>query len=175
MSISASFTQICRWDFLCRFSPVTIFRDDKPIFSIRNFANKYEENSQQLTGKESSESNWNPSTFAFRIAFRNRTTDGRKSMSHNKRKLIRRGQCKSFGVEMNAAILLQCIILVLKRVNEDLQTLMGINTQYLAVPYKLKHFNFPSILLHLAQHRMMSPHRERGLAECQTTCLPLLF
>jgi hypothetical protein len=81
------------------------FRDThRPIFSIRNFANKYEENSQQLTGKESSESNWNPSTFAFRIAFRNRTTDSRKSMSHNKRKLLRRSQCRSFGVEMDAAI-----------------------------------------------------------------------
>lgn len=75
-----------------------------PNSSIRNFANKYEENSQQLTGKQSSESNWNPSAFAFKIAFRNRTTDGRKSISHNKRKLLRRSQCRSFGVEMDAAI-----------------------------------------------------------------------
>ncbi len=75
-----------------------------PNFSIRNFANKYEENSQQLTGKQSSESNWNPSAFAFKIAFRNRTTDGCKSISHNKRKLLRRSQCRSFGVEMDAAI-----------------------------------------------------------------------
>jgi hypothetical protein len=160
MSVSSNFIQICRWDFLCRFSPVTIFRDDKPIFSIRNFANKYEENSQQLTGKESNKSNRNPSTFAFRIAFRNRTTDSRKSMLHKKRKLIRRWSVDHFAWRWMRLFLLRCHILVLKRVNEDLQTLMGIDAEHLAVPHKLKHFNFPSILLHLAQHRMMPPHGE---------------
>ena len=61
---------------------------------------------QQLTGKRSSKSNWNPSAFGSRIAFRNRTTDGRKPMSHNKKKLIRR-QSKLFGVEMDVAIFIE--------------------------------------------------------------------